>query len=94
MLLITINAIFAMGAFYLARMGLQRGWPFIKIGWLAVKTQAEHDDVRENVFRRLAVTEGGRFLMGGIGWLLVGILSLLAAVFFTITAYRLLFGGV
>ena len=93
MLLGTLNAIFALASFYLSRVGLQRGWPFIKTGWLAIQTQAEHPDVRENVFRRLTVTEGGRFLIGGIGWLVVGILALIAGIYFMITAYQMLYAG-
>ncbi len=94
MLLGSVNAIFALASFFLARRSLERGWPFIKTGWLAIQSQAEHDDVRENVFRRLTVTEGGRFLIGGIGWLTLGILALLAGLYFTITAYQTLFSGV
>ncbi len=93
MLLATLNAIFATASFFLAQRSLQRGWPFIKTGWLAIQTQAEHPDVRENVFRRLAVTEGGRFLIGGIGWLLMGVLALVAGIYFTVVAYQGMFGG-
>ncbi len=93
MLLGTLNAIFAVASFFIAQRGFQRGWPFIKTGWLAIQTQAEHPDVRENVFRRLAVTEGGRFLIGGIGWLAVGVLALIAGVYFMITAYQGLYTG-
>jgi hypothetical protein len=94
MLLGTLNAIFAVASFYIAQRGFQRGRPFIKTGWLAIQTQAEHSDVRENVFRRLAVTEGGRFLLGGIGWLVVGVLALLAGIYFMVTAYQMLYSGV
>ena len=93
MLLGTLNAIFATASFFLAQRSLKRGWPFVKTGWLAVQAQAEHPDVRENVFRRMAVTEGGRFLIGGIGWLLMGILALLAGIYFTVVAYQSLFSG-
>jgi len=94
MLIGSLNAIFAVASFFLARRGLERGWPFLKTGWLAIQSQAEHADVRENVFRRLTVTEGGRFLMGGIGWLVVAILALLAGIYFTVIAYQTLFSGV
>ena len=93
MLLVTLNAIFATASFFLAQRGLQRGWPFIKTGWMAVQAQADHPDVRENVFRRLAVTEGGRFLMGGIFWMLIGIIALIAGVYFTVLAYQGMYGG-
>ncbi len=93
MLLVTLNAIFATASFFLAQRGLQRGWPFIKTGWLAIQAQADQPDVRENVFRRLAVTEGGRFLIGGIGWLLVGVIALIAGIYFTILAYQGMYGG-
>lgn len=93
MLLVTLNAIFATAAFYLAQRGIKLGLPFVKTGWLAIQSQAEHPDVRENVFRRLAVTEGGRFLIGGIGWLLLGAIALLAGIYFTILAYQGMYGG-
>ena len=94
MLIGSLNAIFAMAAFFLSRRGLERGWPFVKTGWLAIQSQAEQDDVRENVFRRLTASEGGRFFLGGIGWLLIGILALVAGIFFTVMAYQNLFSGV
>ncbi|MBI1280879.1 MAG: hypothetical protein GC179_22335 [Anaerolineaceae bacterium] len=94
MLLGSLNAIFAVAAFFLARRGLERGWPFIKIGWQAIQSQAEHADIRENVFRRLTASEGGRFFLGGIGWLSVSILAFLAGIYFTIVAYQTLFSGV
>ena len=93
MLLGSLNAIFAVASFYLSQRGLQRGLPFIKTGWMAVKAQAGEPDVRENVFRRLAVTEGGRFLIGGIGWFVVGILALIAGIYFMVTAYQTFYGG-
>jgi hypothetical protein len=93
MLLGTLNAIFATASFFLAQRSLKRGWPFIKTGWMAVQAQAGEPDVRENVFRRMAVTEGGRFLIGGIGWLLMGIFALIAGIYFTVVAYQGLYGG-
>ena len=94
MLLGTLNAIFAVAAFFLSRRALMHGLPFIQTGWLAIQSQAEHPDVRENVFRRFAASEGGRFLLGGIGWTLLGILALLAGVYFSIAAYQNLYSGV
>jgi len=37
--------------------------------------------------------EGGRFLIGGIGWLLMGIIALIAGIYFTVVAYQGLYGG-
>ena len=91
MLLATLNAIFATASFFLAQRSLQRGWPFIRTGWMAV--QAHQPDMRENVFRRLALTEGGRFLIGGIFWLLTGIIALIAGLYFTVLAYQGMYGG-
>jgi hypothetical protein len=94
MLLGTVNAVFALASFFLARRSLERGWPFIQTGWSAIQSQAQYPDVRENVFRRLTVSEGGRFLMGGIAWLTMGILALLAGIYFMVTAYQTLFSGI
>ncbi len=93
MLLVMLNAIFATASLLLAQRALLRGWPFIKTGWTAIQTQAEHPDMRENVFRRVAVTEGGRFLIGGIGWMLTGIIALTAGLYFTVLAYQGMYGG-
>jgi len=94
MLLGSLNAIFAIASFFLARRSLERGWPFVKIGWAAIQSQAEHEDVRENVFRRMTASEGGRFFIGGVGWVTLSILAFLAGIYFTIVAYQTLFSGV
>lgn len=93
MLLGMVNALFALAAFFLAQRALLRGWPFVKTGWLAIQTQAQHPDVRENVFRRMAASEGGRFFLGGIIWLLIGIGATLAGLYFMVQAYQGLYVG-
>lgn len=93
MLISTLNAIFAAAAFFVVRMSVQRGWPFIKMGWMAIQTQTGHPDFRENIFRRLAISEGGRFLVGGLVWLLTAIIALVAAIYFTVIAYQGFFAG-
>ncbi|MCA0456896.1 MAG: hypothetical protein LCI00_23195 [Chloroflexi bacterium] len=93
MLISTLNAIFATAAFFLVQRALQRGIPFIKMGWMAIKAQTSHPDFRENVFRRLAISEGGRFLLGGLGWLLTAVIALIAGIYFTVIAYQGFFMG-
>ena len=93
MLIGSLNAIFAVAAFFLSRRSLMHGIPFIQTGWMAIQSQAGHPDVRENVFRRMTATEGGRFFLGGVGWILVGILALLAGIYFSIAAYQSLYSG-
>ncbi len=93
MFLVTLNAIFGAASLFLAQRSLKKGWPFIRVGWMAVQSQGSHADVRENIFRRLTVSEGGRFLMGGLFWIVVGIVALIAGIYFTVLAYQGMYGG-
>ena len=93
MLLGTVNAIFAFAAFMIAQRALLRGWPFAKTGWSAIRTQAQHPDVRQNVFRRMTASEGGRFFLGGVAWVVMGVLAALAGLYFMVQAYQILFAG-
>ena len=93
MIISTLNAIFATAAFFLAQRGLQRGIPFVKMGWMAIETQTSHPDFRENIFRRLAISDGGRFLIGGLVWLLTAVIAFIAAIYFTVAAYQGFFMG-
>lgn len=93
MLLVTLNAVFAAAAFFLAQRAIMRGWPFLRTGWMAVRSQSSQPDFRENVVRRLAISEGGRFLVGGCGWLLIGCIAFAVALYFGLLAYQGMFGS-
>jgi hypothetical protein len=93
MLTVTLNAIFCFGATMLALYCWRRGWPFTWHGWRLIQTQVAHPDYRVNVERRRAIGESGRFLLGGLGWLVGGGCLLVAAVYFGWLALRLTYGG-
>jgi hypothetical protein len=93
MLLATINAIFATGALAIAMQAARKGLPFVRNGWTMIQTQTSHPDFRYNVERRRAISDGSRFLIGGLLWLVTGAAALAGAVYFGIQAYSLLFSG-
>jgi hypothetical protein len=82
MLLITVNAIFALGAFGVAMQAAGKALPFIRSGWDALQTQTQHPDFRHNVERRRAISDGGRFLVGGLLWLVTALAALGAGLYF------------
>jgi hypothetical protein len=91
MLLITLNAAFGAGFFFFAIRAVRQGWPFFKHGWLMVQTSAP--DFQSTIERRGAISEGGRFLIGGTLWMAAGLGSFLAAFYFTIQAWNLLYNA-
>lgn len=92
MLIVTINALFGAGCLFFAQRAFMRGWPFLRTGWMAVQANASQPDFRVNVFRRLAISEGGRFLLGGLFWLASALVGLIAAVYFSLMAWTGMFG--
>jgi hypothetical protein len=92
MIAVTLNAIFGAGLFFFALNAVQRGWPYLRDGWMAVQTQASQPGFRQNVERRRLIAEGGRFLIGGIGWLGAGIGAFVASAYFSWQALRLIYG--
>ena len=93
MLLVTLNGAFGAGFLFFAMRAFQRGWPFVKHGWLAMKTNTQIPDFREQVERRRAISEGGQFLIGGLLWLGAGVGSLVAAIYFIAQAWLIMRGG-
>ncbi|MEZ4669206.1 MAG: hypothetical protein R3E39_14965 [Anaerolineae bacterium] len=92
MLIVTINAIFGAGCLFFAQRAARRGWPFLRTGWMAVQSNASQPDFRVNVFRRRAISEGGRFLIGGLLWLAAALVGFLLALYFTRLAWIGMFG--
>jgi hypothetical protein len=92
MLIITINALFGAGCLFFTQRAFRRGWPFLRIGWTAVQASASQPDFRVNVFRRRAISEGGRFLLGGLFWLVAAGVGLVAALYFSRLAWVGIFG--
>jgi len=91
MLLVAVNALFAMGASAIALQAARKGLPFVRSGWAAIQTQTAHADFRQNVERRRAISDGGRYLLGGLLWLVTALAALIAAVYFGTQAFTLLY---
>lgn len=75
MLILAINSIFAYIFFRAAHMAYARGWPLLQTGWLTIATEIRKPDYRQNVTSRNAISIGGRFLIGGLFWLLAALVS-------------------
>lgn len=92
MLLASLNAVFAyiFGAF--AYHQVPRGWQYVCAGWLAIQTQAAHDKPKRDIERQRLISEGTRFFLSGIFWLLAG---LIAGGFAVLFGYQtLLYSGI
>jgi len=92
MLLVTVNAAFGAGFLFFAMNAIRRGWPFVRHGWLTIQTQTADPNFRQDVHRRRAIGEGGRFLVGGLLWLGAALGSGAAGIYFTIQALQMLNG--
>lgn len=91
MVLVTLNGAFGAGFLFFAMNALRRGWPFLRDGWLALQTQGSQPDARQNVERRRAISQGGRFFLGGLMWLVAAVISFAAALYFIIQAWTLMY---
>lgn len=69
MVMLTLNAVFAAGFASAGVNALRRGWPFLQHGWMLLRTHAGAADARIHVERRRGISEGGRFVVGGLLWL-------------------------
>jgi hypothetical protein len=90
MLLVTLNGAFATGFLFFAMRALQRGWPFLRAGWTAIRVQVAHPDFRQNIERRRIISEGGIFLLGGVLWLAASVIALLVGGYFSWQTFLLL----
>lgn len=72
-MLALINLIFALLAWRLAWSALRRGVDFVRVGWLAIDTAVQHPGYRSDFFARGVISEGGRFLVAGIAWVLLAV---------------------
>jgi hypothetical protein len=93
MLFAALNAIFATAALGIAMQAFRKGLPFVRDGWTVIQAQTREPDFRENVERRRAISEGGRFLVGGLMWLLTAIVAFVGAIYFSVQAFNLVYGG-
>lgn len=91
MLLLTVNSLFALAFAAGTRFAWKRARLFLRTGWIAIDAQMQHDDYRHNVERRRAIAEGGRYLIGGGGWLVICIVAAGYTLFFVSETIQLLF---
>lgn len=73
MILVTLNAVFAMIFGLFAWRTVPRGWWLLRSGWLLLDTHAAHSEDRQRPANRQAISQGGRFFLAGILWLLAAL---------------------
>ncbi|GAB4510305.1 MAG: hypothetical protein OHK0046_06870 [Anaerolineae bacterium] len=83
MLVVALNAVFALLAFTFSRNAYRRALPFIRLGWQTIDAAVQQPGYRHNIESRRAISEAGRFLIGGIIWLLIALAAVAAGVYFT-----------
>lgn len=91
MLLLALNGIFAMIFFAFARRAFGRAWPFLKLGWWVIDEEVKKSDYRRNIESRKVISQAGVFLVGGLLWLLAGMVSGGLSVYFSVELLRLYF---
>lgn len=89
MLLLTVNSLFALAFAAGTRFAWKRARLFLQAGWVIIDAQLRYDDYRQNVERRRAIAEGGRYLIGGGGWLLITVVAAGYTAFFLVETIRL-----
>lgn len=92
MLFASISAVFALIAGNFARFNIPKGWQLLRVGWLAIQTNASQADARKDIERRRMIDEGTRFFLGGLGWFLSGIVAAGLTVIFVLAALQ--FSGI
>jgi len=92
MLLLALNAIFAGLFLKFARDTFKRALPFLRIGWATISAETQKPDYRHNIESRRVISEGGRFLLGGIVWLGITVILVGFGLFFAYEAVRLYSG--
>jgi hypothetical protein len=88
MLLAIVNAIFATLFWRFALSSLRRGRAFVRTGWLAIDASVAQPGFRQDINRRRTIDEGGRFLLGGLTWLVLGLGAVVIGALFAIEAAR------
>lgn len=86
MLLLALNAVFAGLFFTFARSAYRRAIPFLGAGWSAIRGEP---DYHVNVESRRVISDGGRFLIGGMLWLASALFTIGFGFYFALEALRL-----
>lgn len=90
MLLISVNAVFALIFGFGARYALMRALPFLRIGWNGIRAETQKPNYRANIESRRTISQASNFLIGGIVWLIIGIGAIGFVIFFVMMALALL----
>ncbi|MEM9955676.1 MAG: hypothetical protein AAF846_29015 [Chloroflexota bacterium] len=83
---LTVNLLFAAIFAGFAWNSLPRGWRFFKVGWLAMRVNADKAKHDFDVEQHRDLQQGSNFLIAGTAWLLGGIISAGVAIVFVIFA--------
>ncbi len=89
MLIITVNAIFALIFLWFVPGALRRARLFLAAGWGVLRAETQKPDYRERIESRHAISEAGNFLVGGLFWLTAGLVALGLGIFFIVQALAL-----
>ncbi|MEO1288126.1 MAG: hypothetical protein AAFV93_10175 [Chloroflexota bacterium] len=83
---LTVNLLFAAIFAGFAWNSLPRGWRFFRVGWLAMRVNADKAKHDFDVEQDRDLQHGSNFLIAGTAWLLGGIISAGVAIVFVIFA--------
>jgi hypothetical protein len=92
MLLASLSAVFALIFGTLAYRGIPHGLTLTRIGWQALNATADKPDTTTNIERYRILSDGNRFFLAGLGWLIMGVVSAILAVLTTLLT--LYFAGI
>lgn len=87
----TLNAIVGAVLLSFAPKAFQRGWPYMRHGWLAIQVAMSWPEARTHVESRRAISEGTWFIIGGLLWLGAGIGAVIAGLYLSWLAWDFLF---
>jgi hypothetical protein len=91
MLMMGLSAIVAYIFGRVAWQSAPRGWRWVRLGWALIEPHARTPEGRANVEGRRAISEGGNFIVAGLGWLFISAVSVVMMLFFA--WQTLLFSG-
>lgn len=81
MLLASISMVFALIFGTMAYRSIPYGWTLTRLGWTVLRANADKPKASQNVETRNLLSDGNRFFLAGLGWLITGIVAALLTVF-------------
>ncbi|MEQ8673176.1 MAG: hypothetical protein RLP44_20205 [Aggregatilineales bacterium] len=89
MLILALNAVFAGIFLVFSRTAFLRARLFLMLGWNTVRAEVIKPDYRQNVESRRLISEGGRFFLGGLFWLIATLVAFSLGIYFSLEVVRL-----